>query len=337
MITLARAVRRWTSYLSADHRALSPRGAAVFMVTAAALALAASAGVAWTAGFVVVWDLLRDIDWWWLGVAAGGVVVSYVGYLFAYREVVRARGGPVIGHGRAAALVTAGFGVFIPRGGFALDADVWCDHGLEKSDAGRRVLSLAILEYALLAPATLVAACWLLLTHLPAQSGLLPSWVIGVPAGTVVTLTLLAVQRKVRWRAAVWRRVSTWLDAIRDTLRILRQRPEGILAALGMAVYWAGDIVALGACVDAVTIRPSVPVLIVGYATGYALTRRSLPLAGAGAVEALLPFALSWVSLPLASAVLAVFVYRLVNLWLPVGPAAAAFRHLRRTTAVMAS
>src|SRR5262249_8615445 len=72
---------------------------------------------------------------------------------------------------------------------------------------------------------------------------------------------------------------------------------------------------------------PSVAAVVVGYATGYALTRRTLPLAGAGAVEALLPFALVWVGYGLAPAVLAVFAYRVFNLWLPLGPAAVGLYH----------
>jgi hypothetical protein len=70
--------------------------------------------------------------------------------------------------------------------------------------------------------------------------------------------------------------------------------------------------------------------VVVGYATGYALTRRTLPLAGAGAVEALLPFALVWVGYSLPAAVLAVFAYRVFNLWLPLGPAAVGLYHLQR-------
>ena len=60
------------------------------------------------------------------------------------------------------------------------------------------------------------------------------------------------------------------------------------------------------------------------------MTRRTLPLAGAGAVELLLPFALHWVGFPLAAAVLAVFAYRIFNLWLPVVPAVAGVIALRR-------
>jgi uncharacterized membrane protein YbhN (UPF0104 family) len=98
-----------------------------------------------------------------------------------------------------------------------------------------------------------------------------------------------------------------------------------------MAVYWAGEVFVLWVCLAAFTRdTPSVTAVVVGYATGYALTRRTLPLAGAGAVEALLPFALTWVGYGLPSAVLAVFAYRIFNLWLPLGPAAVALYHLQQ-------
>ena len=76
--------------------------------------------------------------------------------------------------------------------------------------------------------------------------------------------------------------------------------------------------------------RPAVAALIIGYATGYALTRRTLPLAGAGVVEALLPFSLVWVGAGLAPAVLAVFLYRIFNLWLPLIPAVMGMRVLKQ-------
>ena len=68
-----------------------------------------------------------------------------------------------------------------------------------------------------------------------------------------------------------------------------------------MALYWAGEVFVLWVCLAAFNgDTPSVAAVVVGYATGYALTRRTLPLAGAGAVEALLPFALVWVGYGLA-------------------------------------
>jgi uncharacterized membrane protein YbhN (UPF0104 family) len=105
---------------------------------------------------------------------------------------------------------------------------------------------------------------------------------------------------------------------------------QALLAAFGMSLYWFGDGFCLWACLHGFLGRPlPVAELIVGYATGYALSRRTLPLAGAGVVEALLPFALLWVSLPLAAGMLAVLAYRFFNLWLPLLPAIVGFRHLR--------
>jgi uncharacterized membrane protein YbhN (UPF0104 family) len=321
--------RRVAAYLDADHRRQSKRGMVLMFVTGVALAAAALTGVAWSAGFPAVVARLSHANRRWLGVA-----VSYLGYLVAYREIARAEGGPSLDAAHAAALVAAGFGVFIPRGGFALDAEALAEANLSRREAHRRVLSLAILEYAVLAPATLAAATFLAIEHLHAQPGLLSSWVIGVPVGAAVTLFLLALRRRMPTRGRVWDALTHWLDAIRCTFSVLRSARGGLLAVTGMAIYWAGDITALGACFTAVDgNRPRLSILVVGYATGYALTRRSLPIAGAGAVEALLPFALSWVSLPLASAVLAVFAYRLFNLWLPVLPAVAGMAHLRRRPA----
>ena len=75
---------------------------------------------------------------------------------------------------------------------------------------------------------------------------------------------------------------------------------------------------------------PAFAAIIVAHAVGYVLTRRTLPLAGAGIVEVLMPLTLVAAGAPFAGAILAVFVYRLFNLWLPLLPAAAAVPRLRR-------
>jgi uncharacterized membrane protein YbhN (UPF0104 family) len=330
--------RQWCrDYLDADHHKLSPHAMLVFVLTGAALAGAALIGIVWlVVGWAPVLRQLRHMAWIWLLVAGGATVVSHVGYLLAYREVARHDDGPEIHPVRAAALVVTGFGLVVPRGGFALDNAALCEHGISNREATRRVLSLGILEYAVLAPAAFAAALVLLLQHINAQAGVLPSWLIGVPAGTALTVVLLPWRGRLRQRGRGWlrRRLVGGLDAIDATLQLLRKPPQGPLAVAGMALYWAADIAVLGACLALFGGRhASVAALIVGYSTGYALTRRSLPLSGAGAVEALLPFALSWVSVPLAEAVLAVLVYRAFNLWLAVGPAAAALRYLRRRPA----
>ena len=326
---------RARDYLDADHHQLSPRDMLTFFVTGLVLAAAALAGIVWlVVGWRPVLHEVRHVAWVWLAVAAGATVISHIGYLLAYREVARHDDGPEIHPARAAALVVTGFGLVVPRGGFALDNAALCEHGIKPSEARQRVMSLGILEYAVLAPAAFGAALVLLLQHINAQSGLLPSWVIGVPAGTIVTLLLLPNRGRLRRRGWIRHRLCRMLDAIQATLTMLKSTPNGPLAALGMAVYWAADIAVLGACLALFGgHHASIAAIIVGYSTGYALTRRSLPLSGAGAVEAMLPFALSWVSVPLAEAVLAVLAYRAFNLWFAVGPAAAGLRYLRRRPA----
>ena len=68
--------------------------------------------------------------------------------------------------------------------------------------------------------------------------------------------------------------------------------------------------------------------MIIAYATGYAATRRSLPLGGAGITEFLMTYALYWVRLPLAPALAAVVAYRAFNLLLAALPALIAHRQL---------
>src|SRR5204863_4820411 len=139
--------------------------------------------------------------------------------------------------------------------------------------------------------------------------------------GTVIAFSLMrhrsSLARRRGWRA----RLARFLDGIEHTLTLVRSK-AGLLALLGMAVYWAGDIFVLWACLAVFWPHghPSAMLIILGYASGYALTRRSLPLAGAGAVETMLPFTLMWTGIALPAAVVCVFVYRLFNLWLPLVP-----------------
>lgn len=295
----------------------------------AVLALGATVGVAWAAGFDAVLRRLLHPDPAWLVVAVGAEALAYAGYALAYREVARVDRGPELPHRGAAVLVAAGFAPFLPLGGFHLDHRALRLAGLAERDARVRVLGLGALEYAVLAPAACLAAIALLASGSRVHGGLTWPWAIAVPAGFAAAFALL--RRRERMRPAVVRDV---LEAVEVLRRLLVQPLDhGINAVAGAAVYWFGDLVALWACLHAfLGGAPPVTALIVGYATGYALTRRTLPLGGAGAVEALLPFALLWVGLPLAAAVVSVFAYRVVNLWLPLVPALAAFPRVWQLT-----
>jgi uncharacterized membrane protein YbhN (UPF0104 family) len=324
-----RARDRLGDWMSGHHRHVTPVGALAAIVIGAVLAGAALAGDGWVAGFATVRDLIVDAAWQYLPVAIGFVALSHVAYSLAYREVLHREGGPPMSRRHVGASVLAGFGMLTPRAGFSLDRAVCQEQGMSADDARDRVLTLGMLEYALLAPAAFVCATVLLIQNFPARGGVVLSWVVGVPVGTVVFMLLMRHRDRLPRNGWVWRGLRSALDAVSAMLRVVSTSRAGLLAIVGMAAYWAADIAALGACLAVVRHTVPVAVLVVGYASGYAFTRRSMPLAGAGAAEALMPFAMHWMTVPLAAAVAGVFAYRMCNLWLPLGPAALSLRHLR--------
>ena len=334
-MTQQSALRVWQrgpfKVLFAHHREHEPHHVVMLMILAGALSLIAAILVAGAAGYVAVASHARHANTYWFPFAIAGAVAAHVGYTFAYREVANVGRGVKLGTLRAGAIVAAGFGMFIPRGGFAVDIEALEDLGVPSEEARIRVLGLGSLEYAVLATGALICAIFLLLDDPHAQRAVTLSWTIGVPVGTA--LALLAVRyRKRICRGRLRRVLGPPLEAIGVVGQIVASpRRHGAAAFTGMAVYWAGEVFVLWVCLAAFRRdTPSVTAVVVAYATGYALTRRTLPLAGAGAVEALLPFALTWVGYNLPAAVLAVFAYRVFNLWLPLGPAAAALYALQR-------
>jgi uncharacterized membrane protein YbhN (UPF0104 family) len=315
----------------APHLDRDPLQHALLVGVGAALALGAVVGIAWTTGFERVLHELRHLDPIWLPVAFGMELAAYFGYVVAYREVARLEGGPRLGMRRAGAMVAAGFGAFVIRGGFVVDRQALEAAGLEPRQARVRVLGLGALEYAVLAPAAALAAVVLLArgaTH-PSLGFTLP-WAIAVPLGFLAAFAALTFRHRVRdeggWRAVV----RHGLDAVHILKKLSAQGAEHGGAFVGTTLYWAGDVGCLWACLRAFHDSPDLAALVIGYATGYALTRRTLPLGGAGSVEALVSFALAWTGIPLAKAVLAVCAYRIFNLWLPLLPAAIGLRHLKR-------
>ncbi len=293
------------------------------------LALAASLSIAWVAGFAHVGHRLADLNWIWLLPAVAAEALAYAGYTFAYREVVRADGGLELPRLDWVALVSSGFGIFIMRGGFAHDVKKLQEAGSDAREARVRVLALGALEYVLLAPAACVCAIYLI-AHGRLHGALTWPWAIGVPAGFLAA-ALAALYLYPRLTTIRSRRpfVAEALDSLALLPRVaVDSLNRGVAAMLGMAVYWFSEIFMLWATLNAFGDSPSIPALVIGFATGYALTRRTLPLAGAGAADAFLPFALNWTGIALAPALLAVFAYRVFNAWLPVLPALIGLRRL---------
>jgi len=330
----AAAAKRLRRALASSYLEQHPAHTVAFVLIAGALAAGALIGLAFIAGPGEVLHRIAHPRLFWLPVAFGATVASYLGYMLAYRECACAGSGPDLPLTHVGALVAGGFGLFIPRGGFALDREALELAGLPRREASVRTFSLGTLEYAVLAPVAFAISLLLLVTGFHSE-GVPLSWAIGVPVGAVIALSLLRHRRSLARRQGWRARLAHALDGIAQTVDLVRDLRAGLLALLGMAIYWAGDIFVLWACLAVFWPhgRPSVTLIVLGYASGYALTRRSLPLAGAGAVETMLPFALMWTGIALPAAIVCVFVYRLFNLWLPLVPAAAAVFALRRSAA----
>lgn len=311
-------------------RAGWPASPLAFTVLAVGLAAAVAAVLAVTvAGVGSVTDVAHHLHPGWLAVAAGAEVVAYLGYLAAYREALRADSGPRLGLRRVGELVLAGFGAHIPGGGFAGDLRELRHECGARGEAAVRVLGLGVLEYAILAPAATVAAAVLLAEGASVPLSVTVPWVAAVPVGFALAGVCAARVDHERLRSS-HRRAGRALGSALAALALVRtlgSRPlHHAPAWLGIAAYWAGDILCLYAGLRAFGADPSVAATILAYATGYVATRRSLPLAGAAATEALLVFALSWVGIPFAVALAGVVAYRAFNFLLAIPPGLLAHR-----------
>jgi uncharacterized membrane protein YbhN (UPF0104 family) len=306
------------------------------------LALGAVVGLADLAGGERLDRAARNLHPGWLGLCLGGELLAYAGYVLAVRDTARVDNGPTLSFGRSLQAVVAGFGVFAATrtsGGFAADYWVLRSAGEDRAGAVARVLALGALEYAILAPAALCSAIAILVDGEHVSLTLTLPWLAVIP-GAIAAVWISSPERARRYsnpgdggrtRQALAHAVAGL--AILRSMFVAPPREHG-LGLIGTAAYWAGDIACLwGALQFFGNPRLSIPALILGYATGYVLTRRSLPAGGAGIVEIALTFALHWVGFPFVRALLGVVVYRLFNLWLPILPALAvlpAVNELRR-------
>jgi uncharacterized membrane protein YbhN (UPF0104 family) len=309
----------------------------LLLVVPSALALGAVAGLADIAGSERIDRAARNLHPTWLLLCLGGELVAYAGYVLMVKDTSKVDNGPNLSFGRSLQTVIAGFGVFAATrssGGFAVDYWSLRSAGEDRDGAVARVLALGALEYAVLAPAALCSAIAILVSGQDVPLSITLPWLLVIP-GAIAAVWLTSPKRAPRYSdARGGGRVRQWFAHAVAGLSILRSmfvappREHG-LGLLGTAMYWAGDIACLwGALQFFGNPKLSIPALILGYATGYVLTRRSLPAGGAGVVEIALTFALHWVGFPFVKALLGVVVYRMFNLWLPILPALATLPHI---------
>ena len=312
-------------------RWLTTRSVSTNVVLAAFLFLTALAVMAALAGWGKVTGQLHPRLSFWFAVAFAAELAAFVGYVFAYRSIAHIEDGPKIGWKKAATVVAVGFGAFLAKGGGALDSKVLRGRGTRR-EGEVRVLALDALEHAPLAPAACAAAIDLL-----AEGQRKPGLDFSIPWATLVPIGAVAAAIGVRYRSRFlgesgWRRhLGQALEGIRLLFRLAAQLGTHWPAFAGASLYWAGDVACLWASLKPFGATPTLPAIVLAHAVGYVLTRRTLPFAGAGIVEVLMPLTLLAAGAPFAGAVLGVIAYRIFNLWLPLLPAFAALPSVRRS------
>ena len=313
---------------------------------ALALEAAAVGGLIWWAGWRGIVHALAIENAEWFGLCAIGQIVAYIGYAVAFRGIASVDKGVRLEPAVALGVVSVGFSpVFSANaaGGFSIDLVSLREAGLSRKDAFRRVVALSALEYAVLAPAVAVCGVLLLLGitgH--ASAGTALPWLLVVP-GAVVAAWLTQPERAQRYagresRGRIAKGFGHGVAALTLLRRLLLDRGHRGIAFAGAGLYWAGDMATLWAALRIFDVRLSIPVLVLAYGTGWALTRRSLPFGGPGVVEILLAYVLTWFHLRFANAAAGVVGYRLFNLWFALLPAGAVLpfaswfeRHLVRS------
>jgi uncharacterized membrane protein YbhN (UPF0104 family) len=319
-------IRRWAAW--AERRPWLLSCVALIIATGVSLIMARAAG------FRAVGGALRKADPFWLAVLVAGRAGGYAGYTLAHRATLGRGDAHRIPGDTSLKLVAYGAAATSLAGGFATDHKAMRGAGASRRQATVRVLSLGSLEWITLAGAAWISAL-ILLDARRVQSAVTIPWAVGVPLGFAIAaiaaprLSAPVLAHKGGFRLAVSRGVET-LNSLREQLH----DPLPLLVAcLGMVLYWSAEIVSLWAALRAFDIHVSAAVVTLGYATGHALTPRTLPLSGVGVTEALLPLALVWVGVPLVGAVPAVFAYRIALLALSIAPALLARRQVQELVA----
>jgi uncharacterized membrane protein YbhN (UPF0104 family) len=318
--SLPRRVARW---------ARQHRRPLLIGLAGAVLAVGTAALIGKAAGYARLLDSLESANLHWFPVMLGGQVLAYLGYILAYRATARVNGGPRLPFGLTTWIVGASFGAYAVANAIgALGVDYWA---LRRTGAGHhaaftRIVAFKTLEWAVLSSVVCVLAALVLGgigADVKTEAAL--GWVIVVPVCFVAGRWVTSPRRVERFTKSsgvgrARRLVSDTIGAVVIVRQILGA-PRANLEAIGGAVlYWSGDIVTLWAGLRAFDVQLEPIALVVGYATGYAVTMLPLPAGGVGGVDAAMTYALTLVGVPLGQALLAVFAYRFFTFWLPFLP-----------------
>jgi uncharacterized membrane protein YbhN (UPF0104 family) len=317
--------------------------AVALLLTASAVALVGRA-----ADYAKLADVVRKASGIWFPIGFGGILLAYLGYILAYRAVARFRGGPELGYWTATRVVVLSFGAFAAGsapGGLAVQLWALRRTGMGLHDAVRRVLAFNTLSWAILGLLATASAALVLAGAGTAPYAVTVTWISVVPFCFLAGLWVSApgrIERLARMPPPMprpqGRRLGPWGRWLACKLRAAFADAVGGLAIVravflrplreagttfGFFLYWLGHLATLYASVRAFGGGLGLAALGLAFTTAYVITALPLPGGGAGGIEAALALTLHLVGLPLAQALLAAVLYRVLSFWVPLGPALA--------------
>jgi uncharacterized protein (TIRG00374 family) len=118
---------------------------------------------------------------------------------------------------------------------------------------------------------------------------------------------------------------------VRTAIAYLRHPKRQAAAVLGAMGWWAGNIGILWGCFEAFGVAPPIGVLVQGYFLGMIANLAPSPAGGVGTVDAGMIGAFALFGVPVADAIPAILMFRVIGFWLPIPVGIYAYIQLRRT------
>lgn len=296
------------------------------------------------AGLEDTWRRIENGDPWWLALGVGLEAVSFAGYVWLLRAVVR-QGGRSMSAAAGWRLTLAG--VAATRivtvggaGGIAVTVVGLRDEGFTTREASERQAVDLVLLYAVFFG--LIVACGAVLAAL--GDGHPGVTVFPATVAAVVIVLALAVARvpadfertlRRRWGkrgAALATLPAVLADGVRGGWAMLRRGDPAVLGAL---VWWLADIGVFVACVGAFGGHIDLLVLAMAYLVGHIFNVLPVP-GGVGPVEGGMIGAMVAFGEPAGLALVATLAYQLISVWLPAVPGAFALWRVRHHHLVVA-